>query len=133
MGLVRVMLIWVFLWQMLMPLGVPAAQGSIHVPSRCSCASVERGCCGGEGSVQRCCERDEVCNCGCMVPAEQRTPRQDPRAINTADWTGVLPEPLPLRMVTEDVQGRGVGMGETASAHLHDGRRRHSACCIWRE
>lgn len=124
------------MWHLLLPAGAPASEEWVHVPARCQC-SLSAECC-GEAASNRCAPAEmgvcaASCGCGCMVPAEQRTPRQDPRAINTADWTSVLPKPLPVQMAAEDVQGCGVGLGETASAHLHDGRRRHSVCCIWKE
>lgn len=134
----RLTLVWMLLWQVLLPGGLSVSHAAVHDPSRCHCASVEGGCCGDTGVCpdavgSSCCGGGELCDCGCMVPVEREPEEQTPRMVVRGD---VMVAPTAERrwvVVASEAEGDGWSVREGAWCSLYAGVRRHMGVCIWRE
>lgn len=134
----RVTLVWMLLWQALIPAGVLASRVVVHDPSRCRCANVGSGCCGEAvacpgSTAASCCGGGEVCGCGCMVPVHREPEEQTPRMVVRGD---VMVAPVAeRRVVLVDVGEVRAGWSVRGVERdmLYAGVRRHTGVCIWQE
>lgn len=138
MAWMRLTLIWMLLWQGLLPGGLPISQAVVHDPARCSCVSDESGCCGDAGACRgvagsACCGGGERCDCGCMVPVRRESEEQTPRMVVRVD---VVVAPTAERrwvVVSDEVDGDWWSVRTSTGCSLYAGVRRHMGVCIWRE